>query len=418
MYNMSKCKWYIGLGTILLSMAGFTNVANTSTLSNNLLSNNFYNDWTGTNDHFHGPNVLAGVHNEYREQTITLSDHLEAYEIQGLTQSQFQAEVWFWNQYSQSVDLTQEIVDSNGVEYSNTITMSGTCNSWNGCGYQDSPTNTIIINDMADDYDITARFSFSVPSRPTNHYAADIRNPELFVTYEPFAIDIESTLDVEEWLDDFEEEYLDDFSSSEFLFEDEFYDDEPFETLFFTDYYEIADDMYIEYEALPELPEEEMEVIEEENFFVEEEMMPEEMPSEDVMPVVEEEITEEVIEEEITEEVVDDVIEETSEPEAEVESDVKIEAEPVITKFASMSVVDEVSINIMIESQPVLLDAAFYEPVILYANQLSLTDNRDIYSGVVYVANDPLSTYLDSVKGNQEQQYILRQQLENMKWID
>jgi len=176
--------------------------------------------------------------------------------------------------------------------------------------------------------------------------------------------------------------------------------------------------MYVEYEALPELPEEEMEVIEEENFFVEEEMIPEEMPSEDVMPVVEEEITEEVIEEEITEEVVDDVIEETSEPEAEVESDIKIEAEPVITKFASMSVVDEVSINIMIESQPVLLDAAFYEPVILYANQLSLTDNRDIYSGVVYVANDPLSTYLDSVKGNQEQQYILRQQLENMKWID
>jgi hypothetical protein len=403
-------------------MVGFTNAANTSTLSDNLLSNNFYNDWTGTNDHFHGPNVLAGVHNEYREQTITLSDHLEAYEIQGVTQSQFQAEVWFWNQYPQSVDLTQEIVDSNGVEYSNTITMSGTCNSWNGCGYEDSPTNTIIINDMADDYDITARFSFSVPSRPNYHYAADVRNPELFVTYEPFTIDIETTLDVEEWLDDFEEEYLDDFDSSEFLFEDEFYDDEPFETLFFTDYYEIADDMYVEYEALPELPEEEMEVIEEENFFVEEEMIPEEMPSEDVMPVVEEEITEEVIEEEITEEiteeVVDDVIEETSEPEAEVESDVKIEAEPVITKFASMAVVDEVSINIMIESQPVLLDAAFYEPVILYANQLSLTDNRDIYSGVVYVANDPLSTYLNSVKGNQEQQYILRQQLENMKWID
>ena len=403
---MSKGKWYTGLGTILLLTVGFTNVANTSTISDNLLSNNFYDDWSGTNDHFHGPNVLAGVHNEYREQTITLSDHLEAYKIQGLTQSQFQAEVWFWNQYSQSVDLTQEIVDSNGAEYSNTITMSGTCNSWNGCGYQDSPTNTIIINDIADDYDITARFSFSVPSRPNHHYAADVRNPELFVTYEPFAIDIESTLDVEEWLDDFEEEYLDDFSSSEFLFEDEFYDDEPFETLFFTDYYEIADDMYVEYESLPELPEEEMEIIEE-DFEMEEE----------VLEVIEEELPEDIVEEVIEEEV-DDVIEETSEPEAEIESDVKIEAEPVITKFASMSVVDEVSINIMIESQPVLLDAAFYEPVILYANQLSLTDNRDIYSGVVYVANDPLSTYLDSVKGNQEQQYILRQQLENMKWID
>ena len=143
---MSKTKWYIGLGIILLSMVGFTNAANTSTISDNLLSNNFLNDWTGTNDHFHGPNILAGVHNEYREQTITLSDHLEAYEIQGVTQSQFQAEVWFWNQYSQSVDLTQEIVDSNGMEYTNTITMSGTCTSWNGCGYEDSPTNLSLIH--------------------------------------------------------------------------------------------------------------------------------------------------------------------------------------------------------------------------------------------------------------------------------
>ena len=72
--------------------------------------------------------------------------------------------------------------NSNGMEYTNTITMSGTCTSWNGCGYEDSPTNTIIINDIASDYDITTRFSFSVPSQPNYHYAADVRNPELFVT--------------------------------------------------------------------------------------------------------------------------------------------------------------------------------------------------------------------------------------------
>ena len=408
-------------------MVGFPNAANTSTLSDNFLCNNFYDDWSGTNDHFHGPNVLAGVHNEYREQTITLSDYLETHQIQGVTQSQFQAEVWFWNQYDQSVTLTQEIVDSNGTEYSNSITMSGTCNGWNGCGYEDSPTNTIIINDIASDYDITARFSFSVPARPNYHYAADVRNPELFVTYDPFTINLDTTVEVEEWLDDFEEQFMEEFETSDFLFVDDFYDDEPFEDLFFTDYYEIADDMFIEYEALPELPEEEMEVIEEENFFVEEEMIPEELPSEDVIAIMEEDLPEDIVEEVIEEEVIEEVIEEeiveevieTEEAiEAEVDTEVTIEAKPLITDLASMIDIDQVSIDIMIESQPILLDAAFYEPKILYANQLSLADNRDIYSGVVYVANDPLSTYLNSVKGNQEQQYILRKELESMRWIN
>ncbi|QDP49243.1 MAG: hypothetical protein Tp1100DCM1099271_6 [Prokaryotic dsDNA virus sp.] len=420
---MSKAKWYIGLGVTLLLMAGFTNAANTSTISDNLLSNNFYDDWSGTNDHFHGPNVLAGVHNEYREQTITLSDHLETYEIQGITQSQLQTEVWFWNQYNQSVTLTQEIVDSNGIEYSNNVTMSGSCSSWNGCGYEDSPTNTIIINDMADDYDITARFSFSVPSQPNNHYAADVRNPELFVTYETLDIDIETTLDVDEWLDDFEEQYIDDFDSSEFLFEDEFYDDEPFETLFFTDYYEIADDMYVEYESLPELPEEEMEVIEEENFFVEEEMIPEEMPSEDDMPVVEEEITEEVIEE-LPEEIVDDEPEEISEEPSMQEEPEEIDAggpeqgDITIGKtvFAQTIEVDKVTLSIMLQEQPIMQDANFYAPINIYPDQITIFDDRQIYGNISYVANDPLTVHNNLIVGNIERQQELIQKLESMQW--
>jgi hypothetical protein len=93
-----RCLVYLFLISFLALV--LVTVKTNADVTDNLLSNNFLNDWTGTNDHFHGPNILAGVHNEYREQTITLSDHLEAYEIQGVTQSQFQAEVWFWNSYS------------------------------------------------------------------------------------------------------------------------------------------------------------------------------------------------------------------------------------------------------------------------------------------------------------------------------
>ena len=414
---MSKTKWYIGLGIILLSMVGFTNAANTSTISDNLLSNNFLNDWTGTNDHFHGPNILAGVHNEYREQTITLSDHLEAYEIQGVTQSQFQAEVWFWNQYSQSVDLTQEIVDSNGMEYTNTITMSGTCTSWNGCGYEDSPTNTIIINDIASDYDITTRFSFSVPSQPNYHYAADVRNPELFVTYDPYVVNL-TTADVEEFLEGFDKFFLEE--ETFIIFEE--LTTEPVEL--FDDYYTFDEDLFFTEEELPLLMEEQM-IYEDELPEIEEEFE-EDIMTEDVLEYFEEEIIEEEpeqLEEEVIEE---EIIEEEKSLE---EADPKAQAVTVLTSINKSGDIkltltdiliesDAFSLEVMIESQPLMTDTLFYEPVILYPNQLNLFDNRDIYMDVTYQANDPLTTYNSNIRDNQEQRYRLRQELNGMTWIN
>ena len=381
-------------------MVGYINVANTTT-TDNLLSNNFYDDWTGTNDHFHGPNILAGVHNEYREQTITLSDHLETHEIQGVTQSQFQAEVWFWNNRSQSVTLTQEIVDSNGTEYNNSITMSGSCNGWNGCGYEDSPTNTIIINDIASDYDITTRFSFSVPSQPTGHWAADVRNPELFVTYDPFVLDMTTTQDVEDWLQEFEEEYIDIFEEEEFIFIDEPY---PFVEEFLIyepEVYEIFEEIEYYETEIEELPEEVIEDMPEE--IIEEEII-EELPEEIV-----EEQPEEISEEPSMEEVPEDV--DTSEPE---QGDITIGK----TVFAQAIEVDQVTINAMIQSQPIMQDAEFYAPINIYPNQITIFDDRQIYGNITYVVNDPLTSQINYTRGNLEQQYKLKQKLDEMIWIN
>jgi len=393
-------KCYIGIVILLLSMVGYINVANTTT-TDNLLSNNFYDDWTGTNDHFHGPNILAGVHNEYREQTITLSDHLETHEIQGVTQSQFQAEVWFWNNRSQSVTLTQEIVDSNGTEYNNSITMSGSCNGWNGCGYEDSPTNTIIINDIASDYDITTRFSFSVPSQPTGHWAADVRNPELFVTYDPFVLDMTTTQDVEDWLQEFEEEYIDIFEEEEFIFIDEPY---PFVEEFLIyepEVYEIFEEIEYYETEIEELPEEVIEDMPEE--IIEEEII-EELPEEIV-----EEQPEEISEEPSMEEVPEDV--DTSEPE---QGDITIGK----TIFAQAIEVDQVTISAMIQSQPIMQDAEFYAPINIYPNQITIFDDRQIYGNITYVVNDPLTSQINYMRGNLEQQYKLKQKLDEMIWIN
>jgi len=401
-------KCYIGIVILLLSMVGYTNVANTTT-TDNLLSNNFYDDWTGTNDHFHGPNILAGVHNEYREQTITLSDHLETHEIQGVTQSQFQAEVWFWNKYDQSVTLTQEIVDSNGTQYNNSITMSGTCNAWNGCGYEDSPTNTIIINDIASDYDITARFSFSVPSRPNYHYAADVRNPELFVTYDPFVLNMTTTQDVEEWLQGFEEEYVDIFEEEEFIFIEEL---DPFVEEFLMyepEIYDFFEEIEYYEPEIEELPEEIIEETPEEVI----EDMPEEIIEEEIIEELPEEIVEEqpeeISEEPSMEEVPEDM--DTSEPE---QGDITIGK----TVFAQAIEVDQVTLSAMIQSQPIMLDAEFYAPINIYPNQITIFDDRQIYGNITYVVNDPLTSQINFTRGNQEQQYKLKQQLDNMIWIN
>lgn len=409
-----RCLVYLSLISFLALV--IVTVKTNADVSDNLLSNNFLNDWTGTNDHFHGPNILAGVHNEYREQTITLSDHLEAYEIQGVTQSQFQAEVWFWNQYSQSVDLTQEIVDSNGMEYTNTITMSGTCSSWNGCGYEDSPTNTIIINDIASDYDITTRFSFSVPSRPNYHYAADVRNPELFVTYDPYIVNL-TTTDVEEWLEEFDLF----FEEEPFIFIDDF-STEPVEL--FDDYYTFDEDIYFIEEELPMLMEEE--IIYDDDIPLIEEEFEEDVMTEDVLEFFEEEFSEEEPEELEEEVIEEDVVEEKKLVEDESETRQAVTNPLVINKSADikLSVADVLvdsnafSLEVMIESQPLITDTLFYEPVILYPNQLNLFDNRDIYMDVTYQANDPLTTYNSNIRDNQEQRYRLRQELDRMIWIN
>ena len=196
--------WFFGLGILLSSMVVFTNVAK-SAETDNLLTNNF-TLWDGTNDHYHGPNILAGVHGEYKEQTVTLSDHLTIPEIQGGFTSTFESEVWHWNSFENTTSITQSIESATGEVVNQTVTMSHTCNTWNGCGYIDSPDNIIVIpSNNQLDYEITARFDFDVPSRPNGHYGADIRNPSLIVTYDEFQLDLTDLNEVFETIE-FEED--------------------------------------------------------------------------------------------------------------------------------------------------------------------------------------------------------------------
>lgn len=77
---------------------------------------------------------------------------------------------------------------------------------------------------------------------------------------------------------------------------------------------------------------------------------------------------------------------------------------------------DSFFLEVMVESQPLMIDSVAYQPINLYPNQLNLFDNRDIYSDVTYKANDPLTTFNISIEENQEQRYKLQQKLDSMVW--
>ena len=358
----------------------------------NLLSNDFTDgNWTTNIQSYHGSNTIAGVDGQYVESKITLSDHMNSIDIENVYQSDLTADVWFWNNESQSVTLSQTITDSNGKEYSNNTVVSGTCAT--NCSYFTAPTNSILITDVASDYDIVSRFSFTVPSQPSGHYGADLRNPSLILYFEPFKMDVETVDDVDIWLDDFDKKYEAEFKDETFTFTDVFKEEE----IKMNEYYLFEEDMYM----FMEEPKDEMK--EEEKFI-------EEFKEEPTTDKVDEYI------EEFKEEAADETEENffSDEPVTEPTSD----PQPVtsITLMAEISGQDQINLTVMIKDQPVLQDVVFYEPIILYPNQLSLSDNRDIYSGVVYIANDPLTIQIDKQRENQEQQYKLQKKLESMTW--
>ena len=169
---------------LLISLSLINNVYADTT--NNLVSQDFTTGWSGTNlSSTHGSNIIAGVDGNYvLSDSVSLNDAginkeslNEGFSVTG------SADIWFWNNYSQSVTQTIKTVDDNGQTITQNRTVSGTCATWNGCGYG-SMTDTLIVNsNTQQDYDVSLRYSFSVPSQPNGHYGADLKNPSLTVDY-------------------------------------------------------------------------------------------------------------------------------------------------------------------------------------------------------------------------------------------
>ena len=148
--------------------------------TNNLVSQDFTKGWSGTNlNSMHGSSTVAGVHNGYIESdavSLNSQDINKESINEGLTITG-SANYWFWSGAQQSVTQTIKTVDDNGNIITQTRIVSGTSGS--GTTYD----QLIIGSNSQQDYDVSLRYDFSIPQYPNYHYAADLNNPSLSVTY-------------------------------------------------------------------------------------------------------------------------------------------------------------------------------------------------------------------------------------------
>ena len=441
-------------------------------LTPNLLSNDFTDgSWTGTNlTSTHGNNVIAGIHGQYVESTISLTDSLNPIEFNNGFESRQSGDIWIWNENSQSVLLKTTIISNSGNTITQTKEISGSCEQYNGCGYNSSGDNTIIINKNTiseSDYEITSRFSFSVPGNQSGHTGADLKNPSLIISYtQPDFYNLDNTFNtIEEiqWEDDVFEEFYFDEIEEEFLFtsptmnfelqqdyimeyEDYVIEYDDFETEF---------EMESEYEMLPQnemlsdeidtfYSAEELNYTENEDFETdefyeefyeeeyEEESLDEEIPNSDSeltdndnsepepeqeMELTEDEIEEGQIEEKPIEsktEIKEDAVEVT---ETVVEKKVGIK-KIKITKFDFMKLEAELKINTMVSDKvdEFFTPTIFYPKQTLYELQPAIFDNREIYKNITFIAADPLVVYETRLRNNRNIQNQQRAELERMTW--
>ena len=382
---------FIVLINLLMMLIHTTSAGETTT---NLVSQDFTTGWTGTNvDTRHGNGTIAGVDGEY-----VVSDDISLSTDVGLNKNEVNdgftidasSNIWFWNSYSQSVTQTITTTDDNGNVITQNRVIQGVQN-----GYQNYSDQLIIGDNTQEDYTLSLRYDFSVPGT-TGHYGADLKEPSLTVTYTPKDLDSTIENEIVQLFDDFKPEDDIKFEEETFKFEEPMMDEPEMEMVEFFDE--------------PKMDEEPKEEFTESFTMVEmtEEEKKEE-PMEMVMEFFEDEKKEE---EEINEEEPDSNTTESTDAEEssdqEQKEDVRSEKtktvrlETILEKIESevkaldknLQLTSLVKLSVMAGDNP--LDAyniPFYEPRIIYEDQLNLQDNRDIYPTdlVEYKQNDPIA---------------------------
>jgi hypothetical protein len=164
---------------LFLSSTAYSQTTTTTNLTPKVFTT--INGWSGSNlSSTHGNETIAGVSGQYIQNTISLTNvGLSKAQInEGFTSTQG-VDVWFWSgNPNQNVTMTQIITDASGVGTTQNRIIPYTSTYFN------TYTNVAVVDkNIQDNYSITSKFSFYESTNSPFHYAADLMNPTLSITY-------------------------------------------------------------------------------------------------------------------------------------------------------------------------------------------------------------------------------------------
>jgi hypothetical protein len=181
---------------------------------------------SGTINNAPGGSFAAGVDSEI-SQSVTLSTDAEMNqkEIQNGFSSTLGADIWFWNNYNNTITLEQKITGSDGSVTTQTrIIPTANC-GFSNCNQYNNYTDTHIQeSNTQTDFDIEVTVKNQGTGYTSGHLGPDIDDVTLSVTYTDIDLIDE---DAQEAIDDIDEnipDIEDDFTwEEEFTFEDDYF---------------------------------------------------------------------------------------------------------------------------------------------------------------------------------------------------
>jgi len=404
---MKKLLFYLSLSLIISHLSNAEQVT-----TSNILNQNFdLGEWSGTATDRHGSNTIAAHNGDYIQSdsySLTTDVGLTEAQLQDGFTTNHQFKYWHWNNYESTVQSTVTITGADGETTIQTRTYNSTGCGYTNCGSYNTGTDSLSISrNSQTDYNVDVRYDFSDTSNSTSHYGVDLKEPSLTITYESQPLDQSIQDEIVQLFDDFKPEEDIKIIEDNFTFEEAGIMDQK-----------------------PEVKMEEMEMVE----FFDEPVMMKEMKEEEsfdepmmtMAPMMEDDkkedepVMEMVMEffdnekkeeKEISEEESNsDPTESTNAEESDnqeqketvrSEKTKTVRLETVLEKIESevkaidknLQLISLVKLSVMTGDNPLeAYNIPFYEPKIIYEDQLNIQDNRDIYPTdlVEYKQNDPI----------------------------
>ena len=164
---------------LFLSSTAYSQTTTTTNLTPKVFTT--INGWSGTNlSSTHGNETIAGVSGRSIENTISLTNiGLSKAQInEGFTSTQG-VDVWFWSgNPNQNVTMTQILTDANGG-----VTTQNKIIPYTSTYFNNYTNIAVVDKNIQNNYSITSKFSFYESTNSPFHYAADLMNPTLSITY-------------------------------------------------------------------------------------------------------------------------------------------------------------------------------------------------------------------------------------------